>query len=68
MVQSTQPTPKPVGVQRITMGISFDRDSLDTARELARRYDGDNVSHLIRRLIRAEWKREQKRPPREGID
>jgi hypothetical protein len=42
-------------------GVSLDPEEDRMAQELANRYHGDNVSRLLRHLIRAEWEREQEK-------
>jgi hypothetical protein len=57
------PRPKPVEQLATRRGVSLSPEDDAIAQELARRYHGDNISRLIRHLLRAAWAAE----PQEAV-
>lgn len=62
MEQTIQAPPKrKPGEVKTRMGLSLDAETRLIADELARRYHGENISYLIRKLLREAWVKEQDR-------
>ena len=51
--------PSDATVYKIRFGVSVDPEEYRIAQELAMKKHGDNVSRLVRHLLRSEWEREQ---------